>query len=186
MSFRPLLRSLPLAIALVGTTAVQAWAADDYLNAIKEVRSGDTDALRGQIARGEDMNHQDDLGRTALTWAAINGNGELITLLIKGGARPGIRDMDGRVALHWAVQQDNPDAVAALLDGGAQIETLDPHGTTALMMAAAAGNLGVLRVLIEHHAKLDARDYTGRSALDFASGTRQARAITLLKQAGAS
>jgi len=186
MSFRSLIRPLLLAVALLGAAPPSAWASDDYLNAIKAVKDGDVEELRAQVVRGEDMNHQDDLDKTALMYAAINGNETMIKLLLQGGARQTIHDLDGRVALHWAVQKDNPDAVEALLDGGAAIDVQDPHGTTPLMMAAANGNLAVLRVLIAHHAKLDTRDYTGRSALDFAEGTRQSRAATLLKQAGAS
>ena len=186
MSFRSLFRSLLLAAALLGIMPHPALAADDYLNAIKAVKGGDFDALRSQVVRGDDMNHQDDQGKTALMYAAIAGNDAMVKLLLQGGARPSIRDLDGRAALHWAVQRENPDAVAALLDGGAAIDILDPHGTTPLMMAAANGNISVLRVLIAHHAKLDTRDYTGRSAVDFADGTRQSRAVTLLKQAGGS
>lgn len=186
MSFRPLFRSLLLAAALLGAMPHPALAADDYLNVIKAVKSGDLEGLRAQVVRGEDMNHQDDLGKTALVYAALAGDGATIKLLLQGGARPSIRDLDGRVALHWAVQRDNPDAVAALLDGGAVIDVMDPHGTTPLMMAAANGNLAVLRVLIAHHANLATRDYTGRSAVDFADGARQSRAVTLLKQAGGS
>ncbi|MDB5358948.1 MAG: ankyrin repeat family protein [Rhodospirillales bacterium] len=186
MSSRSLFRSLLLATVLFGAVPHSAWALDEYLNATKAVKGNDVEGLRAQIVRGDDMNHQDDQGKTALMYAAVAGNETMIKLLLQGGARPLIRDQDGRVALHWAVQRDNPDAVSALLDGGAPIDTLDPHGTTPLMMAAAIGNLAVIRVLISHHPKLDARDYTGRSAVDFADGTRQSRAATLLKQAGAS
>jgi ankyrin repeat protein len=178
--------SLLLAVVLLGAAAKPAWALDDYLNVIKEVQAGNLQALRADVVRGDDLNHQDDVGRTALIFAAIAGDEQIIKLLLQGGARPAIRDQDGRVALHWAVEKDNPDAVAALLDGGASIEVLDPHGTTPLMMAAANGNLAVLRVLIAHHAKVDARDYTGRSAFDFATGAHQSRAAELLRQAGAS
>lgn len=186
MSFRSLIRSLLLAAALLGAAPHPAWALDEYLNVIKAVKAGDVEGLRAQVVRGDDMNHQDDVDKTALIYAATNGDQTMIKLLLQGGARPTIRDLDGRVALHWAVQKDNPDAVTALLDGGAAIDVLDPHGTTPLMMAAANGNLAVLRVLIAHHARLDTRDYTGRSALDFAEGTRQSRAATLLRQAGGS
>lgn len=186
MTFRCLFRSLLLAVAVLGAAPHPARAADDYLNTIKWVKAGDLDALRSQVVRGDDLNHQDDVGKTALIYAAVAGSDAMIKLLLQGGARSSIRDMDGRVALHWAVQRDNPEAVAALLDGGAEVDILDPHGTTPLMMAAANGNLSVLRVLIAHHAKLNTRDYTGRSAVDFADGTRQTRASILLKQAGAS
>jgi ankyrin repeat protein len=186
MPFRSPIRPLLLTVALFAAVANSAWALDDYLQVIKEVQADDAVGLRAQIVKGDDLNHQDDQGRTGLTYAAIAGNERMIKLLLQGGARPTIRDQDGRVPLLWAVQKDNPDAVAALLDGGAPIEAFDPHGTTPLMIAAGNGNLAVLRVLLAHHAKIDTRDYTGRSALDFATGARQPRAAELLKQAGAS
>ena len=185
MSSRPLFRPLLLTVALLGAVSNTVWAADDYLQVIKEVQAGDLAALRSQVVRGDDLNHQDDLDRTGLTWAAIAGNEQIIKLLLQGGARTTIRDRDNRLPLHWAVQKDNPEAVAALLDGGANIETPDQRGTTPLMMAAANGNLTVVRLLINRHAKLDTRDYTGRSALDFAVTTRQGAVIQALKQAGA-
>ena len=185
MPSRSLFRPLLLTMALLCAATNSASALDESLQVIKEVQANDLEGLRAQVVRGDDLNHQDDLDRTGLTWAAIAGNEPMIKLLLQGGARTTIRDRDNRVPLHWAVQKDNPDAVAALLDGGANIETPDQRGTTPLMMAAANGNLAVVRLLISRHAKIDVRDYTGRSALDIAVGARQNQVSQALKQAGA-
>ncbi|HEV2674471.1 MAG TPA: ankyrin repeat domain-containing protein [Aliidongia sp.] len=192
MSQRPLSRlalSASVLLALAAGPARADFGLDltgGYLNVTKAVQAGDLESLRQQVVRGDELNHQDDMDRTALTWAAIAENEAMVKLLVQGGARTTIRDRDNRVPLHWAVQKDAPEVVKALLDGGAAIDVTDQRGTTPLMMAAANGNVSVVRLLISRHAKIDLRDYTGRSALDFATDRRQAQVVQALKQAGAS
>ena len=68
---------------------------------------------------GIDVNHVNDLGWTALLEAVILGDGsrpyqEIVRILLRAGADPGIADGDGVTALEHA-ESRGQDAVAAIL-----------------------------------------------------------------------
>ena len=85
--------------ALVVVTAAAAVRADDYFgNAARAARANNAEALRGLLA-GEDAkpNDTDEEQRTALHYAAINGNGAIIAILVKAGAKLDAADRLGVV-----------------------------------------------------------------------------------------
>jgi ankyrin repeat protein len=53
-------------------------------------------------------------GHTALMDAAISGQPDIITLLLRAGADPSIKDKTGKTALDWAIQQGQQAAIEIL------------------------------------------------------------------------
>ena len=75
---------------------------------------GDTEAVRGLLAKGVKVNIKDADGRTPLTEAAWNGHSETIKLLLEHGADPRVKKNDGETALSLATARGQKEAAALL------------------------------------------------------------------------
>lgn len=94
-----------------------------------------------------------------------------MSLLLRRGADPNLRNRRGETALHLATDGAHAAAIEALLDeGGADGNIADPDGTTPLMIAARAGHFRCARLLLEHGAAVDrVRVLDGTTALHYAA-----------------
>lgn len=91
---------------------------------IVAVRSGTSPYnLKQILASGQagEVAARDDMGRTAIFWAAKFGFAELIRVLADAGCDPSTPDFSesGFAPIHVAVQARSVESVAALLDAGA-------------------------------------------------------------------
>ena len=73
-------------------------------------------ALRGPNVN---INQQDQHGKTALMFAAENGNAAAIGALLQFKATVNLKDLQGHTALSWAAQSGQAEAVKILLRSGA-------------------------------------------------------------------
>ncbi|KAL3424923.1 ankyrin unc44 [Phlyctema vagabunda] len=92
-------------------------------------------------------------GKTALHYAADEGNPDMIKLLIEAGADTSIAAFDrGWGMLHR--NYDRVDCLKVLLDGGADVDATCIDGTC-LYLAAYHGCLEEVKLLIARHANLE-------------------------------
>jgi ankyrin repeat protein len=118
---------------------------------------------------GADLFARDDAGYSALMRAAKNNkNPEMITTLLKAGAKLNDRTRDGMTILMAAASGNTPEVVSAILDAGADINECDVLGRTALMWAARTGNPKTVLYLLEKGANAKVKDKTGSTALTYA------------------
>ncbi|KAG7266426.1 hypothetical protein CRUP_001991, partial [Coryphaenoides rupestris] len=89
----------------------------------------------------------------ALHHAALNGNLELISLLLESQAAVDIRDQKGQIPLHLAAQHGHYDVVVQLLLSSNMCAALlepkpgdstDPNGTSPLHLAAKNGHIDII------------------------------------------
>ena len=96
---------------------------------------GKVDIVTILIARGANVNVQDEQGITPLMLAAKEGRMDAIQALIAQGAKLDAQDKLGENALHIAAAHGRKDAVGALLDRGANIRATTNAGLNALVFA---------------------------------------------------
>ncbi len=84
-------------------------------------QEGHTEAVKALIAAGAYVNAVDEIGRTALMFAA---NGEVVKALIAAGADVNAKSSAGKTALMWADDANNEEVVKALTEVGADVSAL--------------------------------------------------------------
>lgn len=148
---------------------------------------GDRNAVRSLLQQGADIDGAQGDGSTALHWAALNDDLEMVNLLIAAGANVKVTTREGAITpLFMACQNGNAAIIAALLKAGAPANSVKANGTTALMMAAASGSAPAVKVLLDHGASVNARESVhGQTALMFAAALNRDAVIKVLLAAGA-
>lgn len=147
--------------------------------------------LRGNGDLGAAINQTDQLGRTAVHYAARQGLLDTLEALLRTeGASPDIKDTIGRTALDAAAQIGAAEACNVLIEHGASINVNDLTGRTPLMAAAASGHENVLDALFgddEVEVDCHATDRTtGRTALMLAVTAFSPSCVSMLLENDAS
>ncbi|KAK8078270.1 hypothetical protein PG996_004440 [Apiospora saccharicola] len=116
-----------------------------------------------------DVNAHDELGRTALHWAAALNCKEWAEYIIKHLEADGVlRDIDGKLPLHEAVISGHDDIVELLLQSQRirdNIDTQDNMHRTALQWAVDHGNRKAVLLLTACGANIFALDTSNHTAL---------------------
>jgi truncated hemoglobin YjbI len=122
-------------------------------------------------------------GQTLLHDAALHGEAELASVLIRSGADPDAKEGEGHAPLYRA---STGDVARVLLAAGASADVASgPTRGTALHQAARRGYVSVAEALLDHGATADARDAKGQTPLRRAVNCRQLQIIRLLVRRGA-
>ena len=137
---------------------------------------GHVNAMAFLIEHGAKVDLQDEIGTTALQYAAqgpnlsdeinnyfslqgvdrnkfveetsLHDHVKAVTFLIEHGANVDLRDNNGDTALHYAVTFDFPEIVKMLLNLGAS-DMCNNKGLTALHQASISASIGVVEYLIK-------------------------------------
>lgn len=128
--------------------------------------------------KGVDIERTNLNDETALMLASINGNVEIIKLLIQKGAEV---NKPGWTPLHYAATKGDLGTLKLLISQSAYLDAESPNGTTPLMMAAKYGTYEAVRLLIEEGADPTLRNNLKLNATDFAEMTANAKLISYLK-----
>ena len=177
------------------------------------IRNGEAPAVRALLEREPALiNAVDDSGMTPLLTATYNRNGELVKLLLKGGAgvdiiaasalgqRDRVEELaeadpssvnaagpDGWLPLHLAAHFGHPDVVELLLARGADVHARSKNSmaNTALHAALAGRDRKSVEVLLGHGADVNARQHGGFTALHAAALHGDTELVRLLIAHGA-
>ena len=113
------------------------------------------------LGAGEDPNHYDRNGYTALTWAAQNGHVEACRALVDGGAGINPQSKEGLTPLLVAVAQGHREVIKYLLyEANADQNLRTNKHVTPLISAVSGGdkNLDIVQYLLENDARVS--DFT--------------------------
>jgi ankyrin repeat protein len=111
------------------------------------------------------LREHDEFGRSAIHYAAANGDAAEVARLLAQGADPGEPDAAEFTPLHFAAQEQHPDVVKMLLKAGADVRARDRWGNTPLWRAVftAHGDASTSSTLLAAGADPDAANNTGIS-----------------------
>jgi ankyrin repeat protein len=136
---------------------------------------------------GPDVNVIDKVtDRSALAYAAENGNRDMVNVLISAGANPNGTNTLGQTPLMYLRDNVTPDVVRDLLSAGADVNARDDAGSTALMNLAASAGFETLKQLLDAGAKTDIRDNDGNTLMMRAAQNEDPQFLRHLIKAGLS
>ncbi|KAI0156939.1 ankyrin repeat-containing domain protein [Xylariaceae sp. FL1272] len=138
----------------------------------------------------EDIDKQDALGRSAISWAAARGNEEHVTLLLTYGANPNILDNSLSGPVTYSADRSHAVCTRLLLDAHARTDPVLPTGFivgTPLNCAARnASDPAVIELLLQYGANPDATGVDRRTPLIHASRKNMPEFAHLMLQYGAN
>ena len=180
-------KQLILLAAIVAIAAAGPAATSSDSPVANAAERRDLNAVRTLLRDGADANAAQGDGMTALHWSALNGDVDIVNVLLIAGASVEPLTRVGRYTpLHLASSRGHAGAVTRLLDAGGRPTAVTETGVTALHLAAQAGNPDAVRALIARGADVNARDTThGRTPLVFATSQNRIEAMKVLLEKGA-
>ncbi|XP_077590152.1 caskin-1 isoform X5 [Stigmatopora nigra] len=131
-------------------------------------------------AKKVNVNFQDTDGFSPLHHAALNGNLELITLLLESQAAVDIRDQKGMRPLHYAAWQGKAEPMKMLLKSGSSVNVQSDEGQIPLHHAAQHGHYDVSEMLLQHQSNPCIVDNAGKTPLDLACEFGRVGVVQLL------
>ena len=112
-------------------------------------RDGDVDELIIALNQGDNSSiWYRESGWTALHWAALSDNMNIVEILLDRGIDINSKDNNDNTALHLAAIKGNINIVEILLDRGIDINSKGNDGRTALHWAASNGNMNIVEILL--------------------------------------
>ncbi|XP_054851592.1 caskin-1 [Eublepharis macularius] len=126
------------------------------------------------------VNFQDTDGFSALHHAALNGNTELISLLLEAQAAVDIKDNKGMRPLHYAAWQGKKEPMKLVLKAGSSVNIQSEEGQIPLHLAAQHGHYDVSEMLLQHQSNPCILDNSGKTPLDLACEFGRVGVVQLL------
>jgi ankyrin repeat protein len=136
------------------------------------------------LTEGVEVDCLDEIGRSALFYAATSGHTKIVELLIEKGADVNLCDIKDCVALHGAAIVGCSEIVTLLLNQGAEVNArmIDTYYTP-LHAAAYSGHEEIVRLLLNHGADINICTRDGGTALDSALEGNHPNIVSMLQQA---
>ncbi|WP_420632484.1 ankyrin repeat domain-containing protein [Candidatus Palauibacter sp.] len=175
------------ASALVALFATALWASAPDAPVAEAASRGDLESVRALLRDGADVNAAQGDGMTALHWAALRGEAEMVSVLVYAGANVASTTRLGAYTpLHLASRDGRAEVAALLIDAGSDPNAATTTGSTALHLAASGGDVPTLTSLVEAGAEVDAREKAhGQTPLIFAAAAGRLEAVQALIAHGA-
>jgi ankyrin repeat protein len=167
-----------LVTLLIAALFIQQRVSNPPLSILEASRQG-PDQTAAAIKRGEDLQKRDEIGNTALHWAARSGKTDVMQILLRNGMSIDAANHLGHTPLHLATTAAAADV---LLEAGASTAITDNNGATPLHLAAHDGRTEVSVSLLAHGADVTITDAQNRTPLDVAIAEGQIEVANLLKQ----
>jgi ankyrin repeat protein len=149
-------------------------------------RSGDAAAMKSALAAGGGTEAQERMSqRTALHFAAENGNMEVVRMLLDAKANPNAQDRTGKTPVTIAAERGKPEVLKALVAAGGNPNSRDQVEGSPLLWASGLGGPETVAILLEAGADPNVQDVNGMTPLMWAAGVGKPETVRLLVGKGA-
>ena len=153
---------------------------------VKAAMEDDLDAVKTILLSHQDANTRDKgTQHTALDRAIMNGNREMVQVLLWAKADVNGRDGNGETPLMMIGEDTTSEIVWDLINNGAKVNLRDEDGDTALIAVAELENVEALKVLLDAGAKVNGTNNDGQTALMLAAENGKVHNVRALILAGA-
>ena len=144
-------------------------------------RHGNVVEIEKLIKKNPAMLHKKNKsGFTPLILASYNGNKEVVSFLVKRGAK--INELsDMGTALMAATYKGNNDIVKILINKDADVNITDFNNTSALHYACFFQNKELVRLFVKKQANITLKDNKGKTPLDYAIDYNNIEIIQILQ-----
>jgi len=130
------------------------------------IRSGSLEEVTRLLDQHQEwLNAKDSNNLPPLSQAAIDGQIEVVFLLIDKGADLETGDNEGSTPLHNACASGRSEIVKYLVANGAQINSRDNFGMTALLFATSRGHIDIVDYLLQNGADSSAKTDNNRGVM---------------------
>ena len=182
---------LILPSALLAATLVHGQGVTNQIETISQQEVvdaalyGKIDVVKKALAQGYKADTRDPENRTAMMYAAFNGQARIVQALIDAGGDVNAQDNIGASALMFAASAPTgAETVQLLLDNGAKINMVDNNEHfSALMWAAAEGQAENVKLLLKHKADTTLQDVDNDTAESFAAKAGHDEVVKILQDA---
>jgi tetratricopeptide (TPR) repeat protein len=120
-------------------------------------------------------------GPQALFTAVVNGNVEVVELLLKAGADIEAKDDFGLTPISLAAWRGHTEVVKLLLKARADIEVKDDFGLTPISLAASRGHVEVAKLLLKAGVNIKTKNTFGLTPMSLAALYRRVEVVELLR-----
>lgn len=135
---------------------------EGFLNAAK---TGNRQLILRYLDAGMNVNVRSAAHQTALHFAVVGEQLDMVQMLLTYGAKPNSRNTRGDTPLHLAVTQQDPYATALLLHNGAQPNLANRQGWTSLHLAATDGAAEIFALLEDKGGDINRQTRVGMTPL---------------------
>jgi ankyrin repeat protein len=144
---------------------------DEELEMHEAASNGDTHELGFLLASRVDVNIADEDGNTALHEAVTP---EVVSLLLKYGAKVNVINRFGMTPLHANIENDNDGGVKLLLEAKAATTVKNKAGLTPLHFAIAKRSAESVEAIIRHDPySVNYCNFLGENAIKFARSNKR-------------
>ncbi|XP_066908001.1 serine/threonine-protein phosphatase 6 regulatory ankyrin repeat subunit B-like [Halyomorpha halys] len=125
------------------------------------------------LSHGGDQNGRDKFLNLPIHYAALNGNLEIILMLLRKDRRLGSSvNSNEETPLFLAAREGHTNVVALILEYGIHGLRPDVKGRNALHRSASRGHLEIVKLLRQHRANKEKEDNWGFTALNYGASWR--------------
>lgn len=154
---------------------------------VKAAMEDDLEAVQTILLSRSDVDKRDPtINSSALERAVLNGNRDMVQVLLWAKADVNARGNNGKTPLMMIGEDTDTEIIWDLINNGAKVNLRDNDGDTALISAAQENNVEALKVLLDAGAKVNETNNEGESALIAAANAGLVHNVRVLILAGAN